>query len=229
MFPDKKSYEGAWVIQKFGMGDFNDTNATGILIISDTYYCWSLYQKGSNEFIGASGGIHKIGGSTLEFQVIYHTLDSTLIGKSIMYEKKGGSNKFTLTSSQNITVEIKRIKEKVESPLKGTWRISERERNGAMVEMPEGDRKTLKILTNGYFQWSAFNSATGQFFGTGGGTYTLENGKYTEHIKFFSRDNSRVGADLSFDYSVNEDNTNWFHSGLSSKGKPIRETWSKYK
>lgn len=225
--PDTRDYDGAWEIKNFQIGDFNDDNSTGILIISEGYYSWGLFKKGTNEFIAAAGGTQKIGGSTVEFTVMFHTMNSELIGKSIMYEKKGGSNKFTLRSSQNISLELKKIKEKEESPLKGTWQISEREQNGIMVEMVSGDRKTLKILSNGHFQWSAFNTVTGEFFGAGGGTYSLENGEYSEHIEFFSRDNSRVGADLSFNYAVEEENSKWYHSGLSSKGNEINEIWTR--
>ena len=95
-----------------------------------------------------------------------------------------------------------------------------------MNKMTPGDRRTIKILGGDRFQWVAFNSATGDFMGTGGGIYSAENGKYTEQIEFFSRDNSRVGAGLDFNYEVKEGE--WHHSGKSSKGDPIYEIWSPY-
>jgi hypothetical protein len=61
--------------------------------------------------------------------------------------------------------------------------------------------------------------------GTGGGTYTFKDGKYTENIEFFSRDSSRVGSSLAFDGKL--ENGDWHHSGLSSKGDPIYEVWSR--
>jgi len=88
-----------------------------------------------------------------------------------------------------------------------------------------GPRKTLKILSGTRFQWAAINPETKQFSGTGGGTYTFENGKYTENIEFFSRDNSRVGASLTFDGEVSGDK--WKHSGNSSTGNPIAEIWTR--
>lgn len=94
-----------------------------------------------------------------------------------------------------------------------------------MHTIPEGDRKTLKILSGTRFQWIAVNTATGDFFGTGGGTYTFENGKYTENIEFFLRDSTRVGKSLSFNDEVK--NGQWHHKGLSSKGDPIYEIWEK--
>jgi hypothetical protein len=71
----------------------------------------------------------------------------------------------------------------------------------------------------------AINTQTGEFFGTGGGTYTFENNVYTENIDFFSRDNSRVGASLEFKGTVN--GNKWDHSGKSSKGDPIHEEWTR--
>ena len=52
----------------------------------------------------------------------------------------------------------------------------------------------MKILSGTRFQWIAYHIGTKVFSGSGGGTYTSEQGKYTETIDFFSRDNDRVGA-----------------------------------
>ena len=98
------------------------------------------------------------------------------------------------------------------------------ERNLVSIHQ-SGPRKTLKILTGTRFQWFAINPGTKEFSGTGGGTYTFVNGQYTENILFFSRDNSRTGAQLTFDGKL--ENGQWHHSGLSSKGDKIYEVWGK--
>lgn len=82
----------------------------------------------------------------------------------------------------------------------------------------------MKILSGTRFQWIACNVETKEFFGTGGGNYTTLNGKYTENIEFFSRDSTRVGMSLTFDFSL--ENGEWRHKGLSSKGDPIDEVWT---
>ncbi|MCH5689221.1 hypothetical protein LWM68_36260 [Niabella sp. W65] len=92
-----------------------------------------------------------------------------------------------------------------------------------MADIPLRPRRTLKLLTATRFQWAAINVETGEFSGTGGGTYTFKDGKYTEHIEFFSRDSSRVGMSLTFDGRL--EGGNWIHSGKSSKGDPIYEVW----
>jgi len=85
-------------------------------------------------------------------------------------------------------------------------------------------RKTMKILSGTRFQWIAYNTETKQFMGTGGGTYTTINGEYTENIEFFSRDDSKAGLSLKFNYELIDGN--WNHTGFSSKGEPIHEIWS---
>jgi hypothetical protein len=115
-----------------------------------------------------------------------------------------------------------------EARLAGLWTITARKQNGALQPIHQtGTRKTVKILTGTRFQWAAIDPGTKQFMGTGGGTYTFQNGKYTEQIEFFSRDSSRVGSSLSFDGKLEEGN--WHHSGLSSKGEPIYEVWGRKK
>jgi hypothetical protein len=114
-----------------------------------------------------------------------------------------------------------------ETPLSGAWRFATRvDEDGNEGERREpGPRQTIKILGGGYFQWAAFNYETKQFMGTGGGTYSAEDGKYTENIGFFSRDDSRVGNSLSFEFDRKNDD--WYHKGKSSKGDPLHEVWTK--
>ena len=85
-------------------------------------------------------------------------------------------------------------------------------------------RKTMKILSGTRFQWIAFDTEKKEFKGTGGGTYSTVDGKYSEKIEFFSRDSSRVGMELEFDYKI--ENGNWIHRGKTSKGDPLHEIWS---
>ena len=81
------------------------------------------------------------------------------------------------------------------------------------------------MLGNGSFQWIAYNTDSFKFFGSGGGSYTSENGIYTEKIEFFSRDDSRVGAELQFNYELKGDD--WHHTGKNSRGEPMYEIWSR--
>jgi hypothetical protein len=108
--------------------------------------------------------------------------------------------------------------------LSGAWLITGRMQNNELQKITPGARRTMKIMSGTRFQWIAYNVDTKEFFGTGGGTYLTENGKYTENIEFFSRDSSRVGMSLHFDFAI--ENGDWRHKGKSSKGDPIDEVWT---
>ena len=108
--------------------------------------------------------------------------------------------------------------------LQGAWLMAGRVRDGKKrLRDTSGPRKTMKLLSGTRFQWIAYNIETKMFMGTGGGTYTTIDGKYTENIEFFSRDNSKAGLSLEFNYLI--ENDQWNHSGFSSKGDPLHEIW----
>jgi len=110
--------------------------------------------------------------------------------------------------------------------LDGQWLFATRGPDEGQDRRGESNaRKTLKFLMDGRFQWIAYHTETMKFSGTGGGAYTSEDGKYVEKIEYFSRDNSRVGAELGFDYKVN--GVDWHHTGKNSKGEDMYEIWSK--
>lgn len=121
--------------------------------------------------------------------------------------------------------EWKRIDNGAPGKLQGAWLMSGRIRDGkTQMRNTDRPRKTMKILSGTRFQWIAYNVATKEFKGTGGGTYTTKDGKYTENIEFFSRDDSKAGKSLQFDYEFVDGA--WHHKGFSSKGAPMHEIWS---
>ena len=174
-------------------------------------------------FSYTTGGAYTVKDDQLQMTVAFHTAEKEKVGSSqtVKVVLKNGLLQITTNAvAENYT----RIDDG-KSPLAGHWLITGRMNNGNMQTITPGARRTIKLLTGARFQWIAINSETKEFFGTGGGTYTFVNGKYTEHIEFFSRDSSRVGASLSFDGKV--EGNNWHHSGLSSKGEPINEIWTR--
>ena len=187
----------------------------------DGYMAKTFYSEQSNEFIKTYGGSWSVKDSIFSFTLEFSSQDSTSVGKTkeLVFDLNG--DVLTFKGSDKIW---SRVDHGAKGDLNGAWLISGRERDGNMRRRAPGARKTMKILSATRFQWIAYNTDTGQFFGTGGGTYTATDGSYTENIGFFSRDNSRVGASLSFEYEVIENE--WHHRGLSSKGTPIYEIWS---
>ena len=192
----------------------------GLLIITDDYFSISYYHLNSPGFKGTEGGKVNFSEGKLEFLWEYNTLEQKKLGQLSTEDFALENDKLKILQR-----EWKRIDDGTPGQLQGVWLITGRKQNGQMNTHTPGARKTMKILSGTRFQWIAYNSDTGEFFGTGGGTYTTKNGRYTEHILFFSRDNSRVGASLAFNYELKDDQ--WHHSGYSSKGDPLYEIWTR--
>jgi len=204
-------------------GAWKQTSSDGkttMLICSDNYLMVSRYQE--KEFLYTEGGVYSFTNGTVTYKSEFNSVDTSKVGKTFNY-------KINLRGTQ-LSVEGLGEWQQVDdanTPAAAVYRITGRMGNDNKISpMQRGARKTLKMLTGTRFQWVAINPETKQFSGTGGGTYTIKDGKYTETIDFFSRDNSRVGASLSFDYEL-KDSKDWHHSGLSSAGAKIYEIWSK--
>lgn len=195
------------------------------LIIADGYCMLTQYDRVNKKYMHSFGGPITTSGKEIIIKVEFNSSDKLQVGKTLSYSYSINNNLLTSDISGS-ALQWKRTDDG-KSELAGNWRITQRRQEGKMAELPLRSRRTLKLLTATRFQWAAINIETGEFSGTGGGTYTFANGKYTEHIEFFSRDNSRVGASLSFDGKI--ENGHWIHSGLSSKGDPIYEIWSRMK
>ncbi len=210
------SVKGAW---QSGTPENQST-----LICSDKYYSVAIYDVPNKKFIGTYGGSYRIEGNTYIAIIEYHSLNPETVGGEYRGSLKLEKGVLSL-SDESGSSQWKQIDDGTPGKLAGAWLITGRVRGGQMSKMTPGARRTMKILSGTRFQWIAYNVETREFSGTGGGTYTTKNGKYTEHIEFFSRDNSRVGASLSFDFSI--ENEAWRHKGLSSQGDPIDEVWTK--
>lgn len=194
------------------------------MIMTSRYWSAVVINKTNNTYVGTCGGtwrlekdqfaeVHEF--NTMKPEWIGSELRSivTVKGKSLTFKSADGTETFT------------RIDNGTPGALAGAWLITGRTTANGVQKITPGARKTMKILSGTRFQWIAYNTETKEFFGTGGGTYTTENGKYTEDIDVFSRDNSRVGMSLTFDFSL--EHGDWHHSGLSSKGDPIDEFWTR--
>jgi len=179
------------------------------LIIDSEYLVVTEFNKTSGAFVKTYGGYYEIVGDSYQVSLEFNSDFEKDSIKSIELTKDN--------NWRNIS--------KPKSMLQGKWVMSGRYNNGEFrtrdTNLP---RKTMKVLIDGFFQWIAFNTETFRFSGSGGGEYEAVDGKYIEKIQYFSRDDSRVGAELDFNYEVKEGD--WHHSGLSSKGNPINEVWT---
>lgn len=211
-----KPLNGAWKLTE-------GTNEH-VLILSDGYLMLSVFDKTGKVLHSSWGGLYAIENNKLNTTVEFDINSKDRIGQkpSFQFLTNGNSLKTDLSGSPATWSKL----DDGTGQLAGTWRNSGRMQDGKVVMSPPRARKTFKLLSGTRFQWAAINAETKEFFGTGGGTYTFRDGKYTENIEFFSRDSSRVGASLTFNGKV-EEGKHWHHSGLNSKGVELYEIWSK--
>jgi hypothetical protein len=194
------------------------------MIVAGKFFSVATYNTTDKTYTGTYGGQWRIDKNQfLEIQE-FNTMKPELIGIEQSAEIKIQKDKLVFKAG-NAIQEFTRLDAGKPGELAGAWLITGRMTDKGIEKRTPGARKTMKILSGTRFQWIAYNNETKEFFGTGGGTYTTTDGKYTESIEFFSRDNTRVGAKLEFDFSLTEGD--WRHSGKSSKGDPIDEVWSK--
>ncbi|MFY0603512.1 MAG: membrane or secreted protein [Flavobacteriaceae bacterium] len=210
---------GAWeTVAKSENGDL----LKSVVIIADGYQVLTTYNATTGKFIHTNGGAWKLEGDTITEKIEFHSDKPELVGTQVSFKIRVTENEIVMIETGS---KLKRIDNGLPGKLQGAWLMSGRIRSGkTQLRDASRPRKTMKILSGTRFQWIAYNTETKKFMGTGGGTYTTKNGEYVENIEFFSRDNSKAGLRLKFDYKLID--KKWHHSGLSSKGKPIHEIWS---
>ena len=215
-----QSIEGAWRWE--GESDQGD-EIVATVIFMNGFQVATWYNEKEPEFITTNGGTYSYENGLLTEVVEFHSDKPEAVGDTARLELEfKDANTLHFKKSGSI---LTRLDDGTTGALAGPWLFSGRKRNGEVETRDTSlPRKTMKILSGTRFQWIAYNTDTGKFFGTGGGTYTAEDGKYTEQIEFFSRDNSRVGASLGFDFEVIDGK--WHHSGNNSRGEPMFEFWS---
>lgn len=216
--PPSTSVQGAWQAQK------DDMIIT--MIIADNYLASARYDLKNKKFYGTHGGRITSYDGGVQGVTEFDSEHKETVGKPFSMTMAIKGDAMTCTFN-GITLEFKRLDDGTTN-LSGNWRITQRAgADGKLAAIhTSGPRKTIKMLSSSRFQWAAINTETGEFFGTGGGNYSFTNGKYTEHIEFFSRDSSRVGMSLTFDGKL--EGKDWYHSGKSSRGDAISEVWSRF-
>ena len=191
------------------------------LKIDGDYMTHTSYEKKPANFIKTLGGFYKIEEGIMEVQLEFNSnFEHDSITK-LQYKFEIGEDMLTLYLDDKLEFNTS---ENLKQELDGQWLFGTRGPDEGQERRGDGKpRKTLKYLQDGRFQWIAYNIETMKFYGTGGGSFTSKDGAYQENIEFFSRDNSRVGAALKFDYELK--GNDWHHQGKNSKGEPMYEIW----
>lgn len=188
---------------------FSQEDMNHRILLDDSYLIETAYYKIDGKFAFTRGGFYQKTKDSIDVAFEFNSNFAQDSLKNIAYSQK----EWTKVS-------------KTDQALEGKWLMAGRVK-------PEGEqrrdltrsRKTMKLLLDGYFQWTAFDTASMRFMGSGGGTYTAQDGNYVETLQYFSRDNSKVGKVLPFEFTQKEDD--WYHKGFNSKGGPMHEIWHK--
>lgn len=192
-----------------------------VIFGSNGYQSISIFNAETGEFIYTNGGTWELNGDDLTEKVEFDTENPERVGSEVTFKIILKMNSITVPDMSRTW---KRIDNGKPGKLEGAWLMSGRYRNGKkQTRSIDRPRKTMKLLSGKRFQWIAYNTETKQFMGTGGGTYTTKDGVYSENIEFFSRDNSKAGLKLQFDFEIIDGE--WNHKGFSSKGDPLHEIW----
>ena len=213
---------GSW--ERIQENESGITEKQIVIFSSNGFQSISIFNAKTGEFIYTNGGTWELNGDDLTEKVEFDTGNPERIGSEVTFK--------IIVKKKSITgpdgYPWKRIDDGKPGKLEGAWLMGGRFRNGKkQMRKVDGPRKTMKLLSGKRFQWIAYNTETKQFMGTGGGTYTTKNGVYSENIEFFSRDNSKAGLKLKFDFDIIDNE--WNHKGFSSKGDPMHEIWVKRK
>jgi len=201
----------------FGVYSFNSEKQGKIIfhriLIDKNYLIETQYSQDPNTFILTRGGFYK-------------SNDNNIFNVSFEFNSNFENDQLKIMTI--IKDKSWKYISKSKKTLDGKWlmggRVTEEGERRRDLNKP---RKTMKFLLDGYFQWTAFNTETFKFSGSGGGLYEIEEEDYIEKIEFFSRDNSKVGIKLKFNFVQKSDD--WYHKGFSSKGNPMHEIWTKRK
>jgi len=213
---DTNELIGAW-------GSGSSSNRT-VMINSDKVFSVATYSISDKKLINSYGGTWRLEKTKLIRKIEWNSADSMQVGKEITDDVDIKNKKLKIG---NAGTDLARLDDGKPGALMGAWIITGNYRNDSVSKRgnPFYPRRTMKVLSGKYFHWIAYNVVSKSFMNAGGGTYTTDNGKYTETIEFFTKTPESIGKKLVFDYSfVNGD---WRHKGQKSTGGAMDECWSK--
>lgn len=213
---DTKDIVGAW--------GYGPSEKRTVMINTDKVFSIATYDIAGKKFISSSGGTWRLEGNKLIKNIEWNSNDSLQVGKEITEDVQIANEKLVVKQNNETW---NRLDDGKPGQLMGAWVITGNFSNDKVSKRPNPffPRRTMKILSGKYFHWIAYNVATKTFMNAGGGTYTTDNGKYTENIEFFTKTSESVGKSLTFDYSFL--NGDWRHKGQKSTGGAMDECWSK--
>jgi hypothetical protein len=110
--------------------------------------------------------------------------------------------------------------------VEGVWRIVGINGNpSGNFQKPPYDE--YKIMSGGHYLWLSFSPETGKVLRSGGGEYSIKDGKYTAHIECSNSDDLLAIAGLKYQGTFKLDGKKWYHFGRVPNGAVYDELWER--
>ncbi len=194
-----------------------------MLLVADGYFVQSKFDASRREFEGTFGGPFTLMSGRVRGKIEFDSVDPSEVGSD--FSRPLAHEGDRLVIGEGGDQETWTRLDSGKSAVAGTWHLTSRVADGKMSDVPASPRRMLKVVSGNRYQWITFERATGSVAGTGGGTYTYQDGNYTEIIEFFSGDAARVGVKLPFTAELKDEK--WHHRGKSSAGDTLYQIWSR--
>ena len=207
--------------------DKKEKDQKNIKLFSDAYFTTSTYMSSTGEFISASAGTYALNESDYIENYEIHSDSRAVTGTFLNYDYEIKNDTLRIEDKNSRNSEVWVRIDTAEKENVTCWKIHQAFREGEWKTIEDKPRKSLKMLTDNYYQVIGLNSQTGEFFGSSGGKWTFEDGTHKEMVRFFSKNPNMVGKTLPFDKEIKDGI--WHHDGKSSEGKYIQERWKKFK
>ena len=98
---------------------------------------------------------------------------------------------------------------------------------GSWVRELDNGRIMVKVIVDNFWQWVAVNPATTEVTASLGGSYSLEDGVYTETTHFRSKDNANWELGSQWQVEAKVGNGKLHFTGKNQNGNDFVETWDR--
>ena len=121
---------------------------------------------------------------------------------------------------QGSSAAVTRADEVTKAMLVGSW-------ENASEDIP-AEAQMIKHVTPTHFTWIIVHRADRKPLGMAGGTWTLQDGVYTEKVEYATDEHEHLRG-KEFSFSAKLDGGKWLHKSRPDSGLEVDEVWRRIK
>lgn len=210
MMSQAQQLEGAFLLKASQYGEEvsseEESQSTKVVkIFKDGYWITGFFGHQKHPFDGSGGGTYTTDKGKYIETLRFYSWDSTAAGKTYTfdYRLEGGryfqegfinSDKYKNYLIKEEMSRIRPVCDLKNAALEGVWFLKESLYDDEKSEIVR-PVEMVKIYAYPRFAWARYNTATGQFLGAGGGSYSFDGKKLIEHIEYITYDMA-IGSDI---------------------------------